>query len=78
MSPEEHKALYSFIKEFWTYIKDFWQVDDTDKYWDAVMDKANVIASKYEDAGPDVAELTRKLLVTYLNELDIRNRKARK
>ena len=78
MSSEEHTALHAFINEFWVFMKDFWQVDDTDKYWDTVMDKANLIASRYEDAGPDVAALTRKLLVTYLNELDIRNRKARK
>ncbi len=76
MTQQEHEAMYQFIKEFWQYLKDFWVVDPTDEWWDKAITTADRLADKYSGQ-EDVAGLTRNLLITTLEELDEKNKRAR-
>lgn len=77
MTAEEHELMYAFIRDFWQYLKEFWVVNDSDEWWDKAITTADRMADKY-NTSQDVAGLTRSLLITTLEQLDEKNKRARK
>lgn len=49
ISDQQQQVKYQFILELWDMIKQFDTPEDTDEYWDALIETSGRIADKYED-----------------------------
>ena len=41
--------IYNFEAEFWKIIKKYWIVENTDEYWQGVIEDTNQLGRKYDD-----------------------------
>lgn len=48
ITDKEHKIKHRFIMDLWNMIKQFDVPEDTDAYWDALIETSGRIADKYE------------------------------
>ena len=55
--------------EFWEMCKSFWIPEDTDEYWNELVQKSNEFAEKYKDAIP--GNLSVKLAIAFCESKDI-------
>lgn len=47
MANEELKRIYDMFTDCWRLFKKYSDVKDSDEYWEAVINKSNVISKKY-------------------------------
>lgn len=39
--------IFQFMGEFWPLIKDYWIVENTDEYWNEVIERTSQLGKKY-------------------------------
>ncbi len=54
--------------EFWKMCKDYWIAEDTDEYWNELIQKSNEFSEKYKDIIP--GELSTKLVIAFCEAKD--------
>ena len=55
--------------EFWQMCKDFWIAENTDEYWNELIQKSNEFAEKYKDIIP--GDLPTKLAIAFCEAKDM-------
>ena len=61
---EQMKTEISFFGEVWTFFKKYYYVENTDEFWESVIEKATAINQKYR------CPLCKDLILAVLNELE--------
>lgn len=70
VTDKELKTVWGMFTDAWKFYKKYADVQQSDEYWEAVVDESGQIAKKYDNAKPAIA-----LILAAVEELE---RKARK
>lgn len=57
--------VFQFMSEFWPLIKDHWIVENTDEYWNGVIERTSQLGRKYNH---DFCYLQIRAFMDYLTE----------
>lgn len=60
----EMKTEFSYFGEVWTFFKKYYDVQQSDEYWQAVVEEAGAINQKYQCA------LCKDLILAVMDELE--------
>ena len=65
VTDEELKKVYGMFTDAWKFYKKYADVQQSDEYWEAVVDESGQIAKKYDNAKLAIA-----LLLAAIDELE--------
>lgn len=65
VTDEELKKVYGMFTDAWKFYKKYADVQQSDEYWEAVVDESGQIAKKYDNAKMAIA-----LLLAAIDELE--------
>ena len=63
---------YEMFRDFWKILEENWGVEDSEEYWDKVIEDTKAFYGKYE------TEFAKKLALSLINELERRAKSAEK
>lgn len=61
--------MYFMFQDFWNLVQDYWNVEDTDEYWDTLIEACGVFLNKYR------THFAARLVQAFINEQE-RKRKG--
>ena len=73
VTDEELKAVYGMFTDAWKFYKKYADVQQSDEYWEAVVDESGQIAKKYDNAKLAIA-----LLLAAIDELERKSKEIQK
>ena len=73
VTDEELKAVYGMFTDAWKFYKKYADVQQSDEYWEAVVDESGQIAKKYDNAKLAIA-----LLLAAIDELERKSKDIQK
>ena len=68
---EQMKTEFAYFGEAWNFFKRFYEVQDTERYWDEVVQEAGQIIEKYNQP------LCKAVVLAILDELDRKYREEK-
>ena len=68
---EQMKTEFAYFGEAWNFFKRFYEVQDTEHYWDEVVQEAGQIIEKYNQP------LCKAVVLAILDELDRKYREEK-
>lgn len=68
INEQEQKKLHSFIIDFYNLMKAYWEPEDSDAFWDKLVEDVKVISDKYESD-----RLFDVLMCKFMQELEERS-----
>ena len=77
ITEQEHSIKYEFILELWDMIKRFDTPEDTDEYWNALIETSGRVATKYEDMTGGADHMYRLVTMAFITAKE-RQMKARR
>ncbi len=68
-----HKGCDEFemFQDYWKLIQENWQVENTEEYWEKVVEDSRIFFEKYKRM-----EFAKELTMAYLNELERKRKTA--
>ncbi len=72
VTDEELKAVYGMFTDAWKFYKKYADVQQSDEYWEAVVDESGQIAKKYDNAKLAIA-----LLLAAIDELERKSKEMK-
>lgn len=69
MNPAKNSELpeqFEFCSDIWNFYKKFYHIDNTDTYWQAMVDESNKLHEKYP------SRLCKEIILDVLDEFDRR------
>lgn len=72
VTDEELKKVYGMFTDAWKFYKKYADVQQSDEYWEAVVDESRQIAKKYDNAKLAIA-----LLLAAIDELERKSKKMK-
>lgn len=57
--------MYFMFQDFWNLVQNYWRLEDSDEYWDSLIDSVNAFMNKYQNI-----YLARVLAIAFLDERD--------
>ena len=73
VTDEELKAVYGMFTDAWKFYKKYADVQQSDEYWEAVVDESGQIAKKYDNAKLAIA-----LILAAIDELERKSKEIQK
>ena len=73
VTDEELKAVYGMFTDAWKFYKKYADVQQSDEYWEAVVDESGQIAKKYDNAKLAIA-----LILAAIDELERKSKDIQK
>ena len=73
VTDEELKKVYGMFTDAWKFYKKYADVQQSDEYWEAVVDESRQIAKKYDNAKLAIA-----LLLAAIDELERKSKEIQK
>lgn len=68
---EDIPAIAQFMPDFWALIKKYWITEDSDKYWEDVINECDRLYKKY-----DCDLFARKMVTAYITYLEEKSREV--
>jgi hypothetical protein len=72
VTDEELKAVYGMFTDAWKFYKKYADVQQSDEYWEAVVDESGQIAKKYDNAKLAIA-----LILAAIDELERKSKEMK-
>ena len=72
VTDEELKAVYGMFTDAWKFYKKYADVQQSDEYWEAVVDESGQLAKKYDNAKLAIA-----LLLAAIDELERKSKEMK-
>lgn len=72
VTDEELKKIYGMFTDAWKFYKKYADVQQSDEYWEAVVDESGQIAKKYDNAKLAIA-----LLLAAIDELERKSKEMK-
>ncbi len=72
VTDEELKKVYGMFTDAWKFYKKYADVQQSDEYWEAVVDESGQIAKKYDNAKLAIA-----LLLAAIDELERKSKEMK-
>jgi ribonucleotide reductase alpha subunit len=72
VTDEELKKVYGMFTDAWKFYKKYADVQQSDEYWEAVVDESRQIAKKYDNAKLAIA-----LLLAAIDELERKSKEMK-
>ena len=69
---EELREVYNIFSDSWKFFKKFADVQQTDEYWSALVDAADLVARKHQNS-----RLCKDLVLAATAELERKNKEMR-
>ena len=66
INDQQQQIKYGFITDLWTLIKEYDIPEDTDAYWDALIDDVGRLGNKYEDLTGGNDHMYRLMLIAFV------------
>ena len=73
VTDEELKKVYGMFTDAWKFYKKYADVQQSDEYWEAVVDESGQIAKKYDNAKLAIA-----LILAAIDELERKSKDIQK
>lgn len=73
VTDEELKKVWGMFTDAWKFYKKYADVQQSDEYWDAVVDESGQIAKRYDNAKLAIA-----LLLAAIDELERKSKEIQK
>lgn len=73
VTDKELKAVYGMFTDAWKFYKKYADVQQSDEYWEAVVDESGQIAKKYDNAKLAIA-----LILAAIEELERKSKDIQK
>lgn len=73
VTDEELKKVYGMFTDAWKFYKKYADVQQSDEYWESVVDKSEQIAKKYDNAKLAIA-----LILAAIEELERKSKEIQK
>lgn len=73
VTDEELKKVYGMFTDAWKFYKKYADVQQSDEYWEAVVDESGQLAKKYDNAKLAIA-----LLLAAIDELERKSKEIQK
>ena len=73
VTDEELKTVWGMFTDAWRFYKKYADVQQSDEYWEAVVDESGQIAKKYDNAKLAIA-----LLLAAIDELERKSKEIQK
>lgn len=73
VTDEELKKVYGMFTDAWKFYKKYADVQQSDEYWEAVVDESGQIAKKYDNAKLAIA-----LILAAIEELERKSKEIQK
>lgn len=73
VTDEELKKVYGMFTDAWKFYKKYADVQQSDEYWEAVVDESGQIAKKYDNAKLAIA-----LILAAVEELERKSKEIQK
>lgn len=70
---EELKTVYGMFTDAWKFYKKYADVQQSDKYWEALITEADTIVKKYQND-----KLCRDLIIAAMSELERKSKEIQK
>lgn len=72
VTDEELKKVYGMFTDAWKFYKKYADVQQSDEYWEAIVDESRQIAKKYDNAKLAIA-----LLLATIDELERKSKEVK-
>jgi Zn-dependent M32 family carboxypeptidase len=72
ITDEELKKVYGMFTDAWKFYKKYADVQQSDEYWEAIVDESRQIAKKYDNAKLAIA-----LLLATIDELERKSKEVK-
>lgn len=72
VTDEELKKVYGMFTDAWKFYKKYADVQQSDEYWEAVVDESGQLAKKYDNAKLAIA-----LLLAAIDELERKSKEMK-
>ena len=72
VTDEELKAVYGMFTDAWKFYKKYADVQQSNEYWEAVVDESGQIAKKYDNAKLAIA-----LILAAIDELERKSKEMK-
>ncbi len=72
VTDEELKKVYGMFTDAWKFYKKYADVQQSDEYWEAVVDESGQIAKKYDNAKLAIA-----LILAAIDELERKSKEMK-
>ena len=66
ITESEHRIKHNFVMDLWTLIKEYDIPEDTDAYWDTLIDDVSRLGTKYEDLTGGSDHMYRLMLMAFI------------
>ena len=73
VTDEDLKKIYAMFTDAWKFYKKYADVQQSDEYWEAVVDEFRQIAKKYDNAKLAIA-----LILAAVDEMDRKSKEIQK
>lgn len=67
ITEQERRIKHAFVLDLWNLIKEYDIPEDTDAYWDALIDDVGRLGNKYEDLTGGNDHMYRLMLMAFIS-----------